>query len=58
MTLSLRRNTDQTRPASPTIEIMLNHPPDSPSGGVQNLPGVQKKQAEQTRGGPLAGLAV
>ena len=37
---------------------MFNLPADSPSGGVQNVPGVLMKQAEQTRGAPLAGLAV
>jgi hypothetical protein len=58
VTWSLRRNTDQSLPASHTIEIMFNLPPDSPSGGVQNVPGVLMKQAEQTRGVPLAGLAV
>jgi hypothetical protein len=55
---SLRRNTDQSLPASHTIEIMFNLPQDSTSGGVQNVPGVLMKQAEQTRGVPLAGLAV
>ena len=58
MTWSLRRNTDPSLPASHTIEIMFNLPADSPSGGVQNVPGVLMKQAEQTRGVPLAGLAV
>jgi hypothetical protein len=58
MTWSLRRNADASLPASHTIEIMFNLPPDSPSGGVQNVPGVLMKQAEQTRGVPLAGLAV
>jgi hypothetical protein len=55
---SLRRNTDQSLPASHTIEIMFNLPADAVSGGVQNVPGVLMKQAEQTRGIPLAGLAV
>jgi hypothetical protein len=58
VTWSLRRNTDQSLPASHTIEIMFNLPADSASGGVQNVPGVLMKQAEQTRGVPLAGLAV
>ena len=58
MTWSLRRNTDQSLPASHTIEILFNLPPDAPAGGVQNVPGVLMKQAEQTRGVPLAGLAV
>ena len=58
VTWSLRRNTDPSLPASHTIEIMFNLPANSPSGGVQNVPGVLMKQAEQTRGVPLAGLAV
>jgi hypothetical protein len=58
MTFSLRRNSDQTLPASHTVEIMLNLPPDFPGGGVSNVPGLLMKQAEQTRGVPLAGLAV
>jgi len=58
MTFTLRRNSDASLPASHTIEIMFNLPPDAPSGGVQNVPGVLMKQAEQTRGVPLAGLAV
>jgi len=58
MTFSLRRNTDQTLPASHTIEVMFNLPADFPPGGISNVPGVLMKQAEQTRGTPLAGLAV
>ena len=58
MTWTLRRNADASLPASHTIEILFNLPQDSPSGGVQNVPGVLMKQAEQTRGVPLAGLAV
>jgi hypothetical protein len=58
VTWSLRRNTDQSLPASHTIEIVFNLPADSPSGGVQNVPGVLMKQSESTRGVPLAGLAV
>jgi hypothetical protein len=58
MTFSLRRNTDQTLPASHTIEVMFNLPADFAPGGIQNVPGVLMKQAEATRGTPLAGLAV
>ena len=58
VTLSFRRNTDASLPASHTIEIVFTLPPDTPSGGVQKVPGVLMKQAEQTRGVPLAGLAV
>jgi hypothetical protein len=58
MTISLRRNSDKALPASHTIEIMFNLPPDFPFGGISNVPGILMKQAEQTRGSPLAGLAV
>jgi hypothetical protein len=58
MTFSIRRNTDQALPASHTIEVMFNLPADFSSGGISNVPGVLMKQAEQTRGTPLAGLAV
>jgi hypothetical protein len=58
MTWSLRRNTDKGLPASHTVEIMFRLPTDFPSGGISNVPGILMKQAEQTRGVPLAGLAV
>jgi len=58
MTWSLRRNTDPKLPASHTVEIVFKLPPDFPEGGVSNLPGILMKQAEQTRGTPLSGIAV
>ena len=58
MTMSVHRNTDKALPASHTIELVFNLPPDFPYGGISNVPGVLMKQAEQTRGAPLAGLAV
>jgi hypothetical protein len=58
MTVSIRRNTDKTLPASHTVEITFKTPADFPSGGISNVPGILMKQAEQTRGVPLAGLAV
>ncbi|TMJ44685.1 MAG: hypothetical protein E6G86_03645 [Alphaproteobacteria bacterium] len=58
MTWSLRRNTDKGLPATHTVEIMFKVPADFPSGGISNVPGILMKQAEQTRGVPLAGLAV
>jgi len=45
-------------PASHTIEIMFKLPTDFVGGTISNVPGVLMKQAEQTRGVPLAGLAV
>jgi hypothetical protein len=58
MSMSIRRNLDQTLPASHTIEITFNIPADFAGGGIGNVPGILMKQAEQTRGVPLAGLAV
>jgi hypothetical protein len=58
VSFSLRRNTDQALPASHTIEIMFNLPPDFAGGGIANVPGVLMKQSEEARGTPLAGLAV
>jgi len=58
MTWSLRRNSDPGLPASHTVEITFRLPADFASGGVSNVPGILMKQAEQSRGVPLAGLAV
>jgi hypothetical protein len=58
MTWSLRRNNDQSLPASHTVEIMFRLPQDFPAGSVINVPGILMKQTEQTRGAPLAGHAV
>ena len=44
--------------ASHTIEVTFNLPADFAFGGISNVPGILMKQAEQTRGAPLAGLAV
>jgi hypothetical protein len=57
MTWSLRR-TDKSLPATHTVEINFKLPADFPSGGISNVPGILMKQAEQTRGVPLASLAV
>jgi hypothetical protein len=56
--MSIRRNTDQSLPASHTIELMFNIPADFPFGGISNVPTILMKQAEQARGVPLAGLVV
>jgi hypothetical protein len=58
LTWSLRRNTDKGLPATHTVEIMFKLPADFPFGGISNVPGILMKQAEQTRGAPLSGLAV
>jgi hypothetical protein len=58
MTMSFRRNTDTSLPASHTAELTFILPPDFPGGGVSNVPGILMKSNEQARGTPLAGLAV
>ena len=58
MTMSFRRNTDTSLPASHTAELTFILPPDFAGGGVGNVPGILMKSNEQARGTPLAGLAV
>jgi hypothetical protein len=58
MKWTLQRNADKTLPASHTVEVVFKLPPDFVHGGIQNVPGVLMKDSEQTRGMPLAGLAV
>ena len=58
LTLLIRRDLNQVQQTtSHTIEITFNLPADFPFGGIQNVPGVLMKQAEQTRGSPLGGAA-
>ena len=58
MTWTLRRDTDPSRATSHTVEIVFKLPPNFPGGGIFNVPGIRMKQAEQTHGTALAGLAV
>jgi hypothetical protein len=57
VTISIRRNPDQTLPASHTIEVQFATPGD-PFGGVANLPGIRAKTTETAQGAPLVGLVV
>ena len=58
MTMSFRRNTDSSLPASHTAELTFILPPDFSGGGVGNVPGILMKSNEQARGTPLSALAV
>jgi hypothetical protein len=58
MTMSFRRNTDASLPASHTAELTFNLPPDFAGGRVDNVAGILMKSNEQALGTPLAGLAV
>jgi hypothetical protein len=57
VTISIRRNPDQTLPASHTVEVQFQTPND-PFGGVANLPGIRAKTTETAQGAPLVGLVV
>ena len=56
--LSLRRNGDRSLPASHTIAITFDLPPDFSDGGVASVAGLLVKESEQARGMPLVGLVV
>ncbi len=58
MSMSFRRNTDTSLPASHTAELTFVLPADFSGGGIANVPGILMKSNEQARGTPLAGLAV
>jgi hypothetical protein len=58
MTISFRRNTDTSLPASHTAELTFILPQDFAGGGVGNVPGILMKSNEQARGTPLSALAV
>jgi hypothetical protein len=57
VTITIRRNPDQTLPASHTVEVQFQTPGD-PFGGVANLPGIRAKTTETAQGAPLTGLVV
>lgn len=58
MSMSFRRNTDPTLPASHTVELTFILPRDFAGGGIGKVPGILMKSNEQARGTPIAGLAV
>jgi hypothetical protein len=51
--MSLRRNGDPSLPASHTITITFELPPDFSDGGIADVVGLLMKESEQTRGMPL-----
>jgi hypothetical protein len=54
----IRRNADATLPASHTVEIQFDLPPDFPDAGIANVPGVVMKADESARGATVSGLSV
>jgi hypothetical protein len=53
LTLSFRRNIDQTLSASHVFELRFNVPPDPPHGEISKVQGLAFKQAEKDRGSLL-----
>jgi hypothetical protein len=58
MTMSFRRNTDPTLPASHTVELSFSLPPDLAGGGISSVPGILLKSSEQSRSSPLKTTSV
>lgn len=56
--LTLRRNQDDSVPASHIIEVEFDLPPNFDLGAVSSVPGMRAKASEGAQGAPLAGLAV
>jgi hypothetical protein len=58
MTMTIHRNRDRTLPASHTIDIKFDLPPDMPNGGILNVAAVQLKGDDENPGQKLAGSVV
>jgi hypothetical protein len=58
MTMTLVRNLDSSLPASHTIEVKFDVPPDSPTQGILDVVGVMMKPNEEVSGQQLAGTRV
>jgi len=58
VTWTLRREMDLSSPASHTVDISFNTPPDFSPGGISDVPGVVMKQNEQAKGVALVSKSV
>jgi hypothetical protein len=58
VSMTFRRNTDHTMPASHIVEIKFDRPQDAPSGEISKLHGLLMKQEGKVHGAPLEGEAV
>lgn len=54
----IRRNTDQTLPATHTVDMQFTLAPEFANGGVANVPGILFKPGEDAGGTALQGLSV
>jgi hypothetical protein len=55
--VAVRRNTDDTLPASHIVEVVADTPADFPGGGIRDVPRVVFKPSEDARGQPLIGAS-
>ena len=58
MTMAIRRNLDKTLPASHTIEVKFDLPPDASSSDIQDVAGIMMKPTEEAAGQSLAAIRV
>ncbi len=55
--MTIKRNTDNSLPASHIIEVVFSIPPDFEGGAVDNLQRIAMKRTEQDRGDPLVAVS-
>ena len=55
--MTIRRNTDQTLPASHVVEVVVDAPASFPGKGIRDVPRLVMKPAEDARGQPLIGAS-
>lgn len=55
--VAIRRNTDETLPASHVVEVVVDTPSDFPGGAVRDVPRIVFKPSEDARGQPLIGAS-
>ncbi len=55
--LTVRKNSDQSLPASHVVEVVLDVPGNFPGKGIRDVPRVVLKPAEDARGQPLIGAS-
>jgi hypothetical protein len=54
--VTIKRNTDNSLPASHIIEVVFSIPPDFEGGAIDNLQRIAMKRTEQDRGDPLVAV--
>lgn len=55
--ITIKRNTDNSLPASHLIEVVFSVPPDFEGGAVDNVQRIAMKRTEQDRGDPLVAVS-